>query len=220
MKIGYSGNLKIIGVAAMLALSISYASAANLVQNGNFGTGDLTDWTKVGNFSTGYNELRNTPIDGESTYPGSSYFLVLGNFPPGGGANSGLAGVLQTLTTVSGQTYDLSLAWTESQTNTPGQQLFEVLWDGVAVPGSVIDGDTGSSSWQILSFDVTGTGSDTLTLEGYSFNSYNGVDNVSVTAIAATPLPSTWTMLIAGFLGLGFLAYRGKKKGFAAIATA
>jgi len=28
----------------------------------------------------------------------------------------------------------------------------------------------------------------------------------------ATPLPSTWLMLLSGFLGLGFLAYRGTKK--------
>ena len=35
------------------------------------------------------------------------------------------------------------------------------------------------------------------------------LDNISVTA---TPLPSTWTMLIAGFIGLGFFAYRGSKK--------
>ena len=30
--------------------------------------------------------------------------------------------------------------------------------------------------------------------------------------LTATPLPSTWTMLIAGFAGLGFAAYRGTKK--------
>jgi hypothetical protein len=30
-------------------------------------------------------------------------------------------------------------------------------------------------------------------------------------SVAATPLPSTWTMLIAGFIGLGYFAYRGKK---------
>ena len=30
--------------------------------------------------------------------------------------------------------------------------------------------------------------------------------------LSATPLPSTWTMLIAGFVGLGFFAYRGTKK--------
>jgi hypothetical protein len=35
-----------------------------------------------------------------------------------------------------------------------------------------------------------------------------------------TPLPSTWTMLIGGFVGFGFLAYRGTKKRFAAVAAA
>lgn len=30
--------------------------------------------------------------------------------------------------------------------------------------------------------------------------------------ISSTPLPSTWTMLIAGFFGLGFIAYRGTKE--------
>ncbi len=29
--------------------------------------------------------------------------------------------------------------------------------------------------------------------------------------VPATPLPSTWTMLIAGFVGLGFFAYQGSK---------
>ena len=34
-----------------------------------------------------------------------------------------------------------------------------------------------------------------------------------------TPLPSTWTMLIAGFVGLGFFAYRGSKKNASALAA-
>ncbi len=38
--------------------------------------------------------------------------------------------------------------------------------------------------------------------------------------VSATPLPSTWTMLIAGFVGLGFFAYRGSKKNAAALAAA
>ncbi len=37
---------------------------------------------------------------------------------------------------------------------------------------------------------------------------------------APTPLPSTWTMLIAGFAGLGFFAFRGTKKSSAALAAA
>lgn len=41
---------------------------------------------------------------------------------------------------------------------------------------------------------------------------FNGVrlDNVSVDAVAAVPEPSTWVMMIAGFLGLGFFSYRRK----------
>jgi hypothetical protein len=43
---------------------------------------------------------------------------------------------------------------------------------------------------------------------------------VSSINVSATPLPSTWTMLIAGFVGLGLFAYRGSKKNAAAIAAA
>ncbi len=46
------------------------------------------------------------------------------------------------------------------------------------------------------------------------------VYEVGTTTALPTPLPSTWTMLIASFLGLGFFAYRGSKKNSAALATA
>jgi hypothetical protein len=46
-------------------------------------------------------------------------------------------------------------------------------------------------------------------------------DSTALTAtISSTPLPSSWTMLIAGFLCLGFFAYRGTGKGSAAVAAA
>ncbi len=44
-------------------------------------------------------------------------------------------------------------------------------------------------------------------------------DGLIITSASATPLPSTWTMLIAGFAGLGFFAYRGTKKNSAAVAA-
>jgi len=40
------------------------------------------------------------------------------------------------------------------------------------------------------------------------------------TAVSATPLPSTWTMIIAGFVGLGLLVHRRSKKNISAIAAA
>jgi hypothetical protein len=51
---------------------------------------------------------------------------------------------------------------------------------------------------------------------------YNGQyisANWSLTAVA-TPLPSTWVMLLSGFVGLGYFAYRGTKKNSAALAAA
>jgi hypothetical protein len=38
--------------------------------------------------------------------------------------------------------------------------------------------------------------------------------------VSATPLPSTWLMLLSGFVGLGFFAYRGTKTRSAAVASA
>jgi hypothetical protein len=54
---------------------------------------------------------------------------------------------------------------------------------------------------------------------GYDNNQphYYGAGNL---VASATPLPSTWTMLIAGFAGLGFFAYRGSKKGSAVLTAA
>lgn len=51
---------------------------------------------------------------------------------------------------------------------------------------------------------------------GGGFHFY-GAGNFDATA---TPLPSTWLMLIAGFAGFGFLAYRGTKKNSVALAAA
>jgi hypothetical protein len=73
-----------------------------------------------------------------------------------------------------------------------------------------------------------GPGSTTIAAQFSSLSPPIGIDayngqyvpgNWSLTAVA-TPLPSTWTMLIAGFVGLGFFAYRGTKKNAAALIAA
>jgi hypothetical protein len=49
----------------------------------------------------------------------------------------------------------------------------------------------------------------------------NDIDTADVAFAATTPLPPTWTMLIAGFVGLvGFVAFGGKKRNVAATAAA
>lgn len=91
--------------------------------------------------------------------------------------------------------------------------------------------DIGLGSW---STTISLNANDPLTLYTYSFDTTggslafsmapDGIANIGNilddVVLSETPLPSTWTMLIAGFVGFGFLAYRGRKKDSAALAAA
>jgi hypothetical protein len=80
---------------------------------------------------------------------------------------------------------------------------FYNIWTGFS--GTTLNG------LNTLTFDVVNYGD--LTFPGGAGTANPSGLNVEFTSsVAQTPLPSTWTMLIAGFLGLGFLAYRGTKK--------
>jgi PEP-CTERM motif len=49
--------------------------------------------------------------------------------------------------------------------------------------------------------------------EGYGFETIANTPIDASAAIAAVPEPSTWAMLILGFAGIGFMAYRQKRNG-------
>lgn len=49
---------------------------------------------------------------------------------------------------------------------------------------------------------------------------YAMLESLGYDPIATTPLPSTWLMLLSGFAGFGFLAFRGTKQRVAAVAAA
>jgi hypothetical protein len=73
----------------------------------------------------------------------------------------------------------------------------------------------------IGNFELTG-----VSLGGYYFGDsapggyvYDTNGSIGL-ALAATPLPGTWSMLLIGFAGLGFVAYRAAKNGSAAAAPA
>ena len=69
--------------------------------------------------------------------------------------------------------------------------------------------ETQNAQWQVAQAHYTG-----LSLSPSEFSGTLG------SFLVATPLPSTWLMLLSGFVGIGFLAYRGTKKRSAAIAIA
>lgn len=74
---------------------------------------------------------------------------------------------------------------------------------------------TSTSTWSTSYFDFTYVaGTNSLVFAGVPVGDSGdhsiGLDLVNVSAI---PEPSTWAMMILGFLGVGFMAYRGKGNG-------
>ena len=88
---------------------------------------------------------------------------------------------------------------------------------------SVTHGNSSAANmlWDLYTFTIYLTGSTPLYL-GFDTTSGNNSGGVVITDVAVnpTPVPATWSLMLIGLVGLGFFAYRGMKKGSAAIADA
>jgi hypothetical protein len=212
-----------LAASVALATILAVGSAqANVLTNGSFelgtpspdGNGSTNVLSGDSTTITGWTVLGPTDPRGLSWDVTSSfglfaqqgnYFLDLTGYRDG----NGYFGVKQTIATTPGTQYLLSFYL--------GSDPRYGLQDGItatasAGPTSATFTSTNNGStlslWQLetMLFTATGTSTD-ITLLGASANpSYIGLDNVSVNP---TPLPSTWLMLLSGFVGLGFFAYRG-----------
>jgi PEP-CTERM motif-containing protein len=87
------------------------------------------------------------------------------------------------------------------------EQSFSVT-DPTLYPGT----DGGVWTTETFAFASTGATTD-LTFRGNAGLLYIGLDNVSVEFLtAAVPEPSTWAMMLLGFAGVGFMAYRRRNQ--------
>ncbi len=67
-----------------------------------------------------------------------------------------------------------------------------------------------AQSYTLYGFTVIGTGHGTLTFGGFrNDGDFFGLDDINVAAVTES---STWAMMITGFFGIGFMAYRRKSK--------
>lgn len=81
--------------------------------------------------------------------------------------------------------------------------------NGLSAPYGSLVGQIGNGSFFFIGTNYNGVAAASGTLSLYYFDS-NYEDNTGsiVANVSAVPEPSTWAMMILGFVGVGFLAYR------------
>ncbi len=156
-------------------VSVRIIVSDSLVQNGDFETGDFTDWTL--NASDGgypYNFVADASTGFGIVPHLGTYFAALGE------VGTPLAYISQTLPTSAGQKYLLSL-WLYNPVAGNSRRApneFSVSWNG----GTLYDQkNMAQTSWMNLQFVVSATGGGTvLQIGGRDDASYLGLDDVSV----------------------------------------
>jgi hypothetical protein len=112
--------------------------------------------------------------------------------------------------TIGGTTFDLSSALFNATFSSTGSV---VISQGEVT--SIVTPFGGNSVFGSPSGNLFYTGSGNGSSAGLDFEDGNTFGTIAVgsAVVAAVPEPSTWAMMILGFCGLGFMAYRRKQNG-------
>ena len=125
-------------------------------------------------------------------------------------ANLGLLGLGTTQDFIANQTspYVIQLGVTSIAFDTTGAPVTETLPEFTGTNFNIVG--TFDIPSDALSAVISGTFGNSSASNSAGVNLCLGSGDCG--AVAATPLPATWLMLLSGFVGLGFFAYVGKKK--------
>ena len=150
----------------------------NIVQNGGFETGSFSSWTLVGLGVSGRTTY-NAVVSARSLSGGAG-FIHSGTYGAFMGYTS-LATLSQTLTTIPGQSYLLSV-WLANPVSGPGQE-FLVNWNGSQI---YFITNPPVLAWTNLTFVVNATGTSTP----LQFGAANPPDGFGLDDVSVIPLAS------------------------------
>jgi hypothetical protein len=215
-------------VAAVVVGMTSHGATASVVTSitDNFTTTDPTHEVPGGNW-LGDNVFTSVPapanINGNPSVDlvGGSYY---GNLAPGPGAPAALAGLnavdldgstgsgfspagqLLSNNTLAAGTYQLTFYLAGNLRSSPNQTTDVTIGsDLIAAIGPVPN----DQQYQLYSFIFSTTGNQQLGFTDLGPADQQG-DLLALVNVAPVPEASTWAMMLLGFLGLGFMAYRRK----------
>ena len=198
----------------LAAMSISAANAA--VYSFDFLSADNV-YNAVGTFTTA-NLVTSNPAAGYRITDIAG--TVSG---PGGGAITGLVEPATYADFPNHSTSPLGAFWIDN-TYFPGTAPYIDLW-GVAftTTGSGNEWNMWANNWDPTAGDGLPSGTPSYSLYEYTSGSGYTVQETSgskspVKAISAVPEPATWTMMLLGFLGLGFMVRGIRRKHVSAVA--
>ncbi len=193
----------------LLALAcLSGTLRAQLVENGSFETGDLTDWTLLLGgppANTGVLQSGQAANAFPSPYvpyaaEDGDYYAAFGQLAPNTDSIS------QAITTTIGDHYQLSY-YLINNGSSPNE--FSVSLNGL----STTEVNVPNQPWTEYTVNFTASSTSTLlAFAGFDDPSVLGLDNIVLTDTStdpAVPEPSTWAMLLGG---LGLLVWRLRAK--------